>query len=127
MHWKIPRCTEVFDASFYCGLTPIEIRLVSVSPNSQTLVSFIWDTTGFGKGNYTISACGRPLSWVLVSWVGDVDGDTNVDIFDTVIMAGVYGGKQPNPRYNPYCEIDGDGDIDIFDLVAAAMNYGEDW
>ncbi|MGB9134823.1 MAG: dockerin type I domain-containing protein [Candidatus Bathyarchaeia archaeon] len=57
----------------------------------------------------------------------DVDGDTNVDIFDTVIMAGVYGVKQPNPRYDPYCDIDGDGDIDIFDLVAAAMNYGENW
>ena len=62
---------------------------------------------------------------VLVTIAGDVDGDRDVDIFDIAKMAGVYGVKEPNPRYEPNCDIDGDGDIDIFDIVKAAGNYGE--
>ncbi|HUV98146.1 MAG TPA: hypothetical protein VMW14_01430 [Candidatus Paceibacterota bacterium] len=42
-------------------------------------------------------------------------------------MAGGYGTKPPNPKYDPNCDIDGDGDIDIFDLVIAAVNYGDSW
>lgn len=58
---------------------------------------------------------------------GDVDHDHDCDIFDIVQMAGVYGVKQPDPRYNPTCDIDSDGDVDIFDLVSAAGHYGEEW
>lgn len=62
-----------------------------------------------------------------VMLVGDVDKDFDVDIFDLVRMAGVYGVKKPNPRYDSSCDVDADGDIDIFDLVLMAGNYGEKW
>ena len=58
---------------------------------------------------------------------GDVDRDRDVDIYDIVRMAGVYGVAQPDPKYDPYCDIDNDGDIDIYDIVIAAGNYGESW
>ena len=58
---------------------------------------------------------------------GDVDADRDVDIFDIVKIAGVYGVSKPDPRYDPILDIDGDGDVDIFDIVAAAGNYGESW
>jgi len=50
-----------------------------------------------------------------------------VDIFDIVLMAGIYGTTEEDPQYNPNCDIDGDGDIDIYDIVAVAGNYGESW
>ena len=65
--------------------------------------------------------------WVFVTIAGDVDGDRDVDIFDLVMMAGVYGISRPDPGYNPNCDIDGDGNIGIFDLVIMAGNYGESW
>jgi hypothetical protein len=69
----------------------------------------------------------RNYDQTFVTLAGDVDGDRDVDIFDIVRMAGVYGVRQPDPRYNPNCDIDDDGDIDIFDIVAAAGNYGKRW
>ena len=55
----------------------------------------------------------------------DYDGD--VDIFDIVGMAGVYGSIVGELDYVPNCDLDGDGDIDIYDIVVAAGNYGETW
>ena len=58
---------------------------------------------------------------------GDVDGDQDVDIFDIVKIAGIYGALQGDPSYDANSDIDGDGDIDIFDIVAAAGHYSESW
>ncbi|UCG36077.1 MAG: hypothetical protein JSV64_05475 [Candidatus Bathyarchaeota archaeon] len=59
--------------------------------------------------------------------LGDADGDRDIDIFDIVRMATVYGVAEPHPDYDPACDWDSDGDIDIFDIVAAASNYGAIW
>ncbi len=66
-------------------------------------------------------------SWGCTTYRGDVDGDRDVDIFDIVRIASVYGTKLPDPAFDPDCDMDSDGDIDIFDLVRAAGNYGESW
>lgn len=58
---------------------------------------------------------------------GDVDSDQDVDIFDIVHMANVYGEEYPDPDYDRFCDMDLDGDVDIFDLVRAAGNYGDHW
>ncbi|MGB9133966.1 MAG: CARDB domain-containing protein, partial [Candidatus Bathyarchaeia archaeon] len=55
---------------------------------------------------------------------GDVYGDGDVDIFDIVKMATMYGTTVGDSRYDPLCDLDVDGDIDIFDIVGAAGNYG---
>ena len=64
---------------------------------------------------------------VCVTIPGDVDGDSDVDIFDIVSMADIYGTQKDDPDYNQYCDIDGDGTVGIFDIVIAAGNYGESW
>jgi hypothetical protein len=62
---------------------------------------------------------------VCITVAGDVDGDVNVNMFDIVRIAGVYGVKIPGPRYSPNSNIDCGGDIDIFGIVIATGNYGE--
>ncbi|MCW3986146.1 MAG: dockerin type I domain-containing protein [Candidatus Bathyarchaeota archaeon] len=59
--------------------------------------------------------------------LGDVNGDRDVDIFDIVLMAGIYGMTEKDQQFIANCDIDGDGDIDIFDVVIAAGNYGQNW
>ncbi len=110
----------------------------TVNAGSSKTLTFYWDTSAYQKGNYTIAATADTLpeetdtadntlvdGWILLTISGDVDGDFDVDIFDIVRMAGVYGIKKPDPRYDPNSDLDGDGDIDIFDIVIAAGNYGK--
>jgi effector-binding domain-containing protein len=111
-----------------------------VKRGESEICNFAWNTSDFPKGNYTISAIADAIvgetdtadnalvgSTVTVTIAGDVDGDRDVDIFDIVRMAGVYGTSAPNPRYDADCDLDGDGDVDIFDIVIAGANYGESW
>lgn len=111
-----------------------------VESGLSIVCTFAWNTTGFSKGAYMISAAVNTVpgetdtadntlvgNAVLVTIPGDVNGNKRVDIFDIVYIAGGYGTKPPNSRYDPNCDINGDGDIDIFDIVIAAGNYGRSW
>jgi hypothetical protein len=133
---------ETFSVEVFANASIIEARNVSIPGGSLLTLTLIWDTAGWAKGNYTISAVSETIlgetdildntlgnGWILVTIQGDTDADRDVDIFDIVRMAGCYGIKTPppDPRYDPNCDIDGDGDVDIFDVVKAAGNYGKSW
>jgi len=132
--------TEAFNVTAYANTTVIQTKTVTLTSGNSTIITFLWDTTTFAKGNYTIVAVAWPVTdetdttdntlvdgWVFVTIPGDVDGDRDVDIFDIVRMADIYGISQPDSRYDPNCDIDGDGDIDIFDIIIASANYGKSW
>jgi hypothetical protein len=119
---------------------PIAELQTFLLPGSEQTFTFTWNTSEFAMGFYSIQARVWldaddanstndifEFSAVFVTIPGDVDGDRDVDIFDIVLIAGVYGISKPDPDYNPNCDIDGDGDIDIFDIVIAAGHYGESW
>jgi hypothetical protein len=118
------------------------IHTTSLDLSPGTTVSFLapWDTGAVALGNYTVSTSVDPVDGelnvddntltgysVLLTIPGDVDGNREVNIFDIVRMAGGYGTKPPNLKYDAACDIDGDRDIDIFDIVLAAGHYGDSW
>ncbi len=132
--------TEIVNITVYANTTAIQTIEVTLSSGNSTTITCTWNTTGFGCGDYTVWAYAEPVpgetstadntfidGTITVTILGDVDGDRDVDIFDIVCIAGVYGISVPDPRYDPNCDIDGDGDIDIFDAVKAGVNYGESW
>ena len=137
---------ETFNVTVYYNETAFILpngknyTTITLSSRNYTTLTFTWNTTSFAKGNYTISAYATPVlnetntddntfidGWIFVTIPGDVDGDRDVDIYDIVRMANIYGVSKPDPRYDTNCDIDGDGDIDIYDIVAAANNYGDSW
>jgi hypothetical protein len=63
--------------------------------------------------------------WIVITILGDVDGDFDVDIYDIVSICVGYGSKKGDPKYAPNYDIDCDGDIDIYDVVTACTNYGK--
>jgi len=133
--------TENFNVTIYANMTIVGTSVnVTLTSRNYTSLTFVWNTTGLVKGEYTITAHVTPVldetntgdntltaNWVSVTIPGDIDGDFDVDIYDIVCMADIYSVEKPDPRYDPNCDIDGDGDIDIYDIVAAAGNYGESW
>ena len=65
--------------------------------------------------------------YLLVTILGDVNGDRKVDIFDIVNLANTYGSKKGDSKYKPNYDLDDDNDIDIFDIVIACNHYSESW
>jgi len=129
-----------FDIAVYANATPVASRPVALTTKIATTFTFVWNTFGFAKGNYIISAHATPVpdetnttdntiinGWIFVTISGDVDGDRDVDIYDIVRMSSVYGVVKPDPRYDTNCDMDDDGDIDIYDIVIAVGNYGKSW
>jgi hypothetical protein len=64
-------------------------------------------------------------SWLMITLPGDINGDTEVDIFDVVMICVSYGSEEGEERYNPFSDVDGNGKIEIFDAVIACTHYGE--
>lgn len=58
-------------------------------------------------------------------YLGDIDEDGDVDIFDMVILSDAYGSGVGEPGYNPKCDLDEDDRVCIFDIVIASENYGK--
>jgi len=118
--------------------TVIDVASVAVLNSSHVTIVFCWNTTGWAKGNYTISAYVASVpgeanttdntlvdSWIFVTIPGDVDGDRDVDIYDVVKITGIYGSKRGDPQFNPNSDLDDDGEIKIYDVVRCTSHYGQ--
>jgi len=133
--------TQTFNTTVYANTTIIHtIVNITLTSRNSTTITFTWNTAEFAKGNYTLWAYAKPVEGesytndntlidgnVTVTIPGNVDGDSDVDIYDIVRICIYYGLKAPPPLPDPNCDIDGDGDIDIYDVVAACIHYGEKW
>jgi len=130
--------TETFSVTLYANTTIIETRELTLTNRSSTTIAFTWDTSGFAKGNYTISAYAWPVpgetsttdnlcvnGWVFVGSIGDINADGIVDIEDIYRVALAYGSRPGDPTYNPNLDINYDTIIDIEDIYTTALHYGE--
>jgi hypothetical protein len=131
--------TETFNVTLYANATVIAtIENISLANATLKTVAFVWNTTGFVKGNYTIWAYAWPVQgethiadntfmdgWVKISIYCDVNGDGIVDISDILDTALAFGATPGEPRWNPNCDIDDNGIIDISDILEVALHYGE--
>jgi parallel beta-helix repeat protein len=136
--------TETFNVTVYANATSIASQNVTVSSGGFTTISFTWNTTGFAKGIYTISAYAEPVQgetntannnftdgFVYVSMVGDLTGTTlfvpdgKCDGRDITVVVKCFGSKLGDPRYNPNCDIFNRGKIDGRDITVVAKNFGK--
>jgi hypothetical protein len=121
---------------------------VALSSQSSVVIAFSWNTAGFDKGNYTLSAFAEPVpgetnttdnncigNWVFVSMVGDLTNyglwpfvpDGKVDGSDLIVCSRCYGSNPTSPpplKWDPNCDITNDNKIDGSDLIIVAHAYG---
>jgi hypothetical protein len=130
--------TETFNVTVYANHTEVETQPVTLENGTSTTMTFTWNTTGFAKGNYTISAYAWPVQGetdtldntltdglVYVGVPGDVDGNHKVDIKDILIVAKAYGTNPQSPNWNPNADVNCDDKVDIKDILITAKNYGK--
>jgi hypothetical protein len=135
---------ESFNVTIYANSTIVASQMVALAKGTSTPITFTWNTAGFAKGKYTISAYAWPVPGetdtadntytggnVTVAMVGDITGskpdvpDGIVDITDIATVAKCFGAEYPDSRYKPNCDINNDGTIDIWDIARVAKNYGK--
>jgi len=137
---------ETFNVTLFANETIIAASTnITLTSRNSTTVTFTWDTSGFFKGNYAISAYAWPVQgetnmddntftdgWVIVAMVGDITGpdgwpDGKVDmIYDIRSVAKLFGVAPPDPRYNPNYDINGDGKVDMInDIRTVAKHFGD--
>jgi len=128
--------TETLNITAYANATTITTLMsISLTGRNSSTLTFIWNTTGFAKGNYTISAYAWPVlgeidntdntftdGWVIVTIPGDVNGNHLADISDLVITVGAIPSAPGWPNWNPNADINGDGVCDVSDLVICVGN-----
>ena len=135
--------TETFNLTVYANTSEIETKQITLDSNTSTTITFTWDTTGFAKGNYTISAYAWPVpgetdtadntltdSWIIVAMIGDITGagglpDGKVDVKDIFAAAKAYGTEPGDPEWNPNADINDDNKVDVKDIFTIAKHYGE--
>ena len=89
---------------------------------------------GFQYGNYTLSAYAFPVSnetyiedntytdgWVIVTGIGDVNGDYVVNVLDVISAIVNMGPVPPKP---PECDVNCDGSINVLDVILCIVNAG---
>jgi hypothetical protein len=131
--------TENVTVTAYANTTAVGAQTyITLAPNASATLTIIWNTTGFAKGNYTISAYATPVpneidtsdnnftdGWIIVTLIGDINGDFTVDLKDVYAVAVAYGSYPGHPRWNPNLDINDDNTIDLKDYYATVLNYGK--
>jgi hypothetical protein len=130
---------ETFNVTVYANQTVIATFVnTTLASGSFTSLWFMWNTTAFTKGNYTISAYAGPVPGdvntannllssgpVAVTILGDLNGDFKVSLADLTLLAKAYGSNPSSANWNPNADIDGNGAIGLIDLVNLAVHYGQ--
>jgi len=130
---------ETFNLTLYANSSLIQsfdnIRLTS---RNSTTITFKWNGIGFDLGNYVISASitqlvgevdltdntrvGEPI---ILTLMGDVNGDFKVDGKDIGLIAKAFDTRPDMPRWNPNADVNSDFKIDGKDIGWTAKNLGK--
>lgn len=116
----------------------IQTQTVTLESGASQTLTFTWNTTGWPKGNYTLSAYAEPVlgeidtednykeyGLIKVSVIGDINGDFKVDIKDLVLVIKHFATYPGHPNWKPEADVNGDGKVDIKDLVLVIKHFGE--
>jgi hypothetical protein len=137
--------TENFDLVVYANTTAIMPQSLTLANITSTTITLTWDTTGWPKGNWTISANASLMfgetdmtdnnctdGWVIVSIFGDISGskgypDGIVNLLDVYRVAMQFGSSAPtwDPYWGPVCDINNDGTINLIDYYRVCMCFGQ--
>jgi hypothetical protein len=67
------------------------------------------------------------LDEVMVTVIGDVNGDREVNILDGVTLSLAWATTPPNPPWNIRADVNHDGNVDILDGTRLGLHWGATW
>jgi parallel beta-helix repeat protein len=127
---------ETFNLTLQIGKA-IQEQVLSLMERNSTTLAFSLNVSGWAKGNYLLSVHASPVPGetdttdndydgvLIVSILGDINGDFTADIYDAIILANAYNSKPTNSNWNPNADINGDSVVDIYDAIILANYYNQ--
>ena len=129
---------ETFNVTLYANNNPLNSTQITLDAGYSRTIVFSWETVdAIEYEDYVLNATADEVSGendtsdnslsfagLIIVHPGDIDGDSDVDIFDIVQVAFAYGSKKGDQTYNANFDIDCNDKIDIFDIVGIASFYG---
>jgi hypothetical protein len=125
-----------------------EFENIQFSSNMTTSFEIAWNTTGFAYGKYIIKAYVDPVSYesnttnnmltgssVIVTFLGDVNGDGTVNVLDLILIAN-HLGHTDGDGHIPYSldwyrcinsDLNDDRSHNVLDLILCANHLGQHW
>jgi uncharacterized repeat protein (TIGR01451 family) len=134
---------EAFNVTLYVDTTAIQTENVTLLGRNNATIVFLWNTTGFAKGNYTLNAYVWPVigetntadnnftdGWTIVAMVGDITGpdgwpDGKVDMRDIGHVARRFMCLPSDELWDPNADINNDLKIDMKDIGTVARHFME--
>jgi hypothetical protein len=129
---------EEINTTVYLSADALESSSFAVGAGKSFVYTVIWNTTGFSKGNYTITAIAETIpsetdtadntivgSEIKVTIPGDMNGDFKVSLQDLVLLANAYSSTLGSARWNANADIDSNNVVGLTDLVILANHYGQ--
>jgi peptide/nickel transport system substrate-binding protein len=130
--------TETFNVTVSADAIIIETREVTLTGGSSTTLTPMWNTSGLAYGNYTLIAAADTVpgetdisdntfagSWVVITILGDNNGDIKVGPADFAYLSAAYGSTPGAPNWNPNCDVNGDGKVGPADFAQLSAHYGQ--
>lgn len=140
--------TETFNVTVYANTAIIGQTEVTLTSGNSKTITLTWNTTGFAKGNYTISTYAWPVpdetntanntytyGIVKITILGDTNGDRKVNVLDLILIALHLGhtNGDGHTTYSPdwykcmNTDLNSDGQHNVLDLIACALHLGQHW
>ena len=135
--------TETFNVTAYAAnllnTYSIGTQQVTLDANTSTTITIVWNTLGFARSNYTLSATADTVpgetetadnthndGTIWVNLIGDINCDDYVGIDDIFTIASHFAQDPSHPNWNPNCDLNDDDYIGIDDIFMAASHFGEE-
>jgi len=131
---------ENLNTTVYVGQVNVTFQTFLLMGHNSLIHTFSWDSTGFSKGNYTLSTCVEPIEgeedladntmyydWVLITIPGDVSGDKTVNVLDAIVLSNAFYSRPQDPSWNPNADINNDLTVNILDAIILGNHFNQSW
>ena len=129
---------ENLNTTVYVGQVNVTFQTFLLMSHNSLIHTFSWDSTGFSKGNYTLSIYVEPIEgeedladntmyydWVFITIPGDVNGDRRVNVLDAILIANSFNSKPGDTNWNPNADVDCDDKVNILDCIVLAGHFNQ--
>jgi hypothetical protein len=110
------------------------VVLVKNSPTAHLMFGWASGASNeYISFNYLQATSGSVHVQIITTVIGDLTGARRVNMIDIGIVAGAFGTRPGQPRWNPIADITGptylvpDGRVDMLDVALVASKFGVIW